>query len=122
MLKNYRELHVWQKSYKFCLEIYAETRTFPKEEKYGLTAQMRRAAVSIPSNIAEGYGRKTTQQYLQGLYLSYGSLCEIETQLLICRDLDYINTDSYHSLQSSLTEIERMLKALIRSLEHLLIK
>lgn len=119
MLKNYRGLLVWQKSYRFCLDIYSETKTFPREEKYGLIAQMRRAAVSIPSNIAEGYGRKTTQQYIHGLYLAYGSLCEVETQLLICRELNYISRDRYYNLQSSLREIERMLKALIKSLEAL---
>ena len=72
MLKNYKELKVWQKSYELCLKIYRMTTKFPKEEKYGLTAQIRRSAVSIPSNIAEGYGRKTTLDYVRMLYISYG--------------------------------------------------
>jgi four helix bundle protein len=91
MLKNYKGLNVWQKSYELCLEIYKITAKFPNEERYGLTSQIRRSAVSIPSNIAEGYGRKTTVDYIRMLYISYGSVCEL---------------------------IERMLKALIKSLEN----
>ena len=75
MLKNYKELNVWQKSYQLCLEIYNITKGFPKDEQYGLTSQIRRAAVSLPSNIAEGYGRKTTPDYLRSLYIAYGSCC-----------------------------------------------
>ena len=81
MLKNYKELKVWQKAYELCLKIYKTTKTFPKEERYGLTSQIRRAAVSIPSNIAEGYGRRTTGEYIQALYVVYGSQCELETQI-----------------------------------------
>ena len=79
MLKNYKELNVWQQSYKLCLHIYKVTKCFPKDEMYGLTSQTRRSAVSIPSNIAEGYGRKTTLEYLRFLYIAYGSVCELET-------------------------------------------
>jgi len=86
-LKNYKELKVWQKSYKLCLEIYRITAKFPKEERYGLTSQIRRSVVSIPSNIAEGYGRKTTRDYIRMLYISYGSICELETQILLAGDL-----------------------------------
>ena len=88
MLKNYKELKVWEKAYKFCLDIYTVTKRFPKEEIYGLTSQIRRSAVSIPSNIAEGYGRKTTSEYVRFLYIAYGSVCELETQKMICGDLD----------------------------------
>ena len=70
MLKNYRDLKVWQKSYGLCLDLYRITKKFPKEERYGLTSQIRRCAVSIPSNIAEGYGRKTTADYLRSLIKS----------------------------------------------------
>ena len=117
MLKNYRELIVWQKSYQLCLEIYKITRSFPKEEKYGLTSQIRRAAVSVPSNIAEGYGRKTTPDYIRALYVSYGSNCELETQILLSKDLDYINNEDSKKIQENIGEVERMLKALIKSLE-----
>ena len=81
MLKNYKQLKAWQKSYELCLEIYRITAKFPKEERYGLTSQIRRSVVSIPSNIAEGYGRKTTMDYIRMLYISYGSVCELETQI-----------------------------------------
>ncbi len=76
MIKNYKELKVWQKSYRLCLEVYRLTKGFLKEEVYGLTSQMRRAALSIPCNIAEGYGRKTTPEYIRSLYIAYGSTCE----------------------------------------------
>ena len=88
MLKNYKDLKVWQKSYQLCLEIYRITAKFPKEERYGLTSQIRRCVVSIPSNIAEGYGRKTTLDYVRMLYISYGSVCELETQILLAGCLD----------------------------------
>ena len=90
MLRNDKELKVWQKSYGLCLEIYRITAGFPKEEKYGLTSQIRRSVVSIPSNIAEGYGRKTTMDSIRMLHISYGSVCELEAQVLFAGDLDFI--------------------------------
>ena len=117
MLRNYKELKVWQKSYRLCLEIYKITKRFPKEERYGLTSQIRRSAVSVPSNIAEGYGRKTTPEYIRFLYIAYGSNCEMETQILLSGDLGYIETDKLEILQVGIGEVERMLKALINSLE-----
>jgi four helix bundle protein len=117
MLKNYKELKVWQKSYQLCLKIYKETKKYPKIEVYGLTSQMRRAALSIPCNIAEGYGRKTTADYLRFLYMSYGSTCELETQILLPGDLRYLRAKSLSELQRDIGEVERMLKALIKSLE-----
>jgi four helix bundle protein len=117
MLKNYKELKVWQKAYRFCIMIYKITKHFPKEERYGLTSQIRRSAVSVPSNIAEGYGRKTTQEYMQSLYIAYGSQCELETQILLAKDLGYIKTDDFEVLRKDIGEVERMLKALIKSLQ-----
>jgi len=117
MLKNYKELKVWQKAYALCLEIYMTTSGFPKEERYGLTSQIRRAAVSVPSNIAEGYGRKSTADYIRFLYMAYGSNCELETQLMICGDLEYLEADKLGELKENIEEIERMLKALIKGLE-----
>ena len=117
MLKNFKELKVWQKSYDLCLKLYKATRRFPKEEVYGLTSQIRRSAVSVPSNIAEGYGRKTTPDYLKSLYIAYGSSCELETQLLLSNDLDYIKDGEIKELKEEISEVERMLKALIKSLE-----
>ena len=118
MLKNYKELKVWQKSYELCLEIYRITAKFPTEERYGLTSQIRRSVVSIPSNIAEGYGRKTTLDDVRMLYISYGSVCEFETQILLAGDLDLIEKGELDTLQKDIAEIERMLKALIKSLEN----
>lgn len=118
MLKNYKELKVWQKSYQLCLEMYKATKTFPKNEGFGLTSQMRRAALSIPSNIAEGYGRKTTPEYVRFLYIAYGSTCELETQLLLSGDLSYLNKEKASEFQRDIGEVERMLKALIKSLEN----
>ena len=117
-LKNYKELKVWQRSYQLCLEIYKITKGFPDEEKYGITSQLRRAAVSVSSNIAEGYGRKTTPEYIQFLYIAYGSTCEMETQILLSGDLGYITTGKLEMLIEGIREVERMLKALIKSLEN----
>ena len=117
MLRNYKDLKVWQKSYQSCLEIYGITKGFPKEETYTLTSQIRRAAVSVPSNIAEGYGRKTTPEYIRSLYIAYGSNCELETQILLSGDLGYIDARKLKALQEQIGEVERMLKALIKSLE-----
>ena len=116
MLKNFKELNVWQKAYHLCLEIYRVTRKFPKEEIYGLTSQMRRSAVSIPSNIAEGYGRKTTGEYIQSLYIAYGSNCELETQILLSGDLGFVEQEGLLRLQKEIGDVERMLKGLIKSL------
>ena len=118
MLKNYKDLQVWQKSYQLCLKIYRITAQFPKEEKFGLTSQIKRSAVSIPSNIAEGYGRKTTADYIRILYISYGSICELETQILLARDLRFIEKREVDVILSDIAEVERLLKALIKSLEN----
>jgi four helix bundle protein len=117
MLRTYRELEVWQKSYQMCLDLYRLTKGFPLEEKYGLTSQLRRAAVSVPSNIAEGYGRKTVLEYIRSLYVANGSVCELETQLMLARDLDYLDDAQARQLRGQLGSVERMLRALIRALD-----
>jgi four helix bundle protein len=118
VLKNYKELKVWQKTYQLSLEVYKITAEFPVEEKYGLTSQIRRAVVSVPSNIAEGYGRKTTTDYIKYLYIAYGSLCELETQILLSRDLNLIESSNAKVIIDEIHGVERMLKALIKSLEN----
>jgi four helix bundle protein len=118
MLTNYKELKAWQKSCNLCLDVYRTTAQFPGEEKYGLTSQLRRAAVSVPSNIAEGYGRKTTIDYVRMLYISYGSLCELETQILLAGDLDFISKRDLGPIKEAISENERILKVLIKSLEN----
>jgi four helix bundle protein len=87
--QSFKDIIVWQKSYKLVLEVYKVTKLFPGDEVYGLSQQMRRAAVSIPSNISEGYGRQHSKEYRQFLSMAYGSLCELETQYLLSLDLNY---------------------------------
>jgi four helix bundle protein len=98
--------------------MYRITAKFPNEERYGLTSQTRRSGVSIPSNIAEGYGRKTTLDYIRMLYISYGSVCELETQILLAGDLGFIEKGEWSAAKKDIAEIERMLKALIKTLEN----
>jgi four helix bundle protein len=105
-LKSFKELIVWQKAYKLVLEIYKITNNFPKSETYGLAGQIRRAAISVPSNIAEGYGRKHND-YHRFLSIAYGSLLEIETQYLLSIDLGYINKNE--KVEGLLKEIGSML-------------
>ena len=98
--------------------MYRITAKFPNEERYGLTSQIRRSVVSIPSNIAEGYGRKTTVDYIRMLYISYCSVCELETQILLVGDLGFIEKGELDTAKKEIAELERMLKALIKSIEH----
>jgi four helix bundle protein len=107
-----------QKSYQLCLEVYRITANFPKDEKFVLTSQIRRSVVSVPSNIAEGYGRKTTADYIKSLYIAYESNCELETQMMLSGDLEYIDIAVVNKIMDEINEVERMLKALIKSLEN----
>ena len=115
-MKSYKELIVWQKSYDLTLQIYAISRKFPKEELFGLTSQIRRASVSIPSNIAEGSARAGTKEFIQFLRIAYGSGAELETQLLLCKDLSLINEKEYTTISLLLTEIMKMLNSLMAKL------
>ena len=105
--KSFKDLIVWQKSYKLVLEIYKITRDFPKSETYGLSQQMRRASVSYPSNIAEGYGRKHKNEYNQFLSIAHGSLLELETQYILSKDLKY--TSESKDINLLLKEVGSML-------------
>jgi four helix bundle protein len=116
VLSSYKELNVWKKAYALCLSVYLATKSFPKSEVYGLTSQLRRASFSVPSNIAEGYGRHSTAEYIRSLRIAYGSLCEVETQLMLATDLEYIPATESGCLLASVGDVERMLQALIRSL------
>ena len=109
--KSFKDLIVWQKSYNLVLELYKITKHFPKEETYGLVQQMRRAAVSIPSNIAEGYGRQHRPEYRQFLSVAYGSLAELETQYLLAVDLEYIIKNN--TVENLLKEVGGMLYRMI---------
>jgi four helix bundle protein len=115
-METHKNLQVWQKSISFVTEIYNLTKTFPKEEIYCIVSQIRRAAVSIPANIAEGCARKSTKEYIQFLYVSMGSAAELETHMIISSNLGYIAKNECEKLQTSLEEIIRMLSGLIKSL------
>ena len=108
-VKDYRDLIVWQKAMDLVVTVYRATTAFPKEEIYGLTSQLRRAAVSIPSNIAEGNGRNTTRDYLNFLGMAYGSVKEVETQVLIAERLRYINLSRSDELVKMTGEIARLI-------------
>lgn len=117
-IQSYRDLEVWQTSRKLVSRIYRLTNTFPKDEIYGLSGQMRRAAVSVPSNIAEGKSRRATGDYKRFLDIAYGSIAEVETQLFIASDLEYVSEDKIELLLQDYAEIGRMLNGLISSLNH----
>jgi len=104
---SFKDLIVWRKSYKLALEVYKATGGFPKSEVYGLSQQMRRAAISIPSNIAEGYGRQHKAEYDQFLSIAYGSLLELETQFLLANDLKYLSGNP--AVEGLLKEVGSML-------------
>ena len=109
--RSFKDLIVWQKSYRLVLEIYRLTDLFPKHEIYGLAQQIRRAAVSIPSNISEGYGRQYNKEYRQFLSIAYGSLCELETQYLLSADLSFIEQNSV--VEGLMKEVGAMLYRII---------
>jgi four helix bundle protein len=116
MSHSYRDLIAWQKAMALVRNVYLQTRGFPKEELYGLAGQLRRAAVSVPSNIAEGQGRLSKKEFRQFLALARGSLLEVETQILIAADLQYINADVARELETQTREVLRVLNGLIESL------
>jgi four helix bundle protein len=116
-MKTFRDLLIWQKSMNLVTEIYQLTNSFPKEEIYGLSSQIRRSAISIPSNIAEGYGRDGNSDYLRFLNISISSLFEIQTQLEISYNLKYINQIQFNKTNGESREIERMLSAFIRKIK-----
>ena len=114
--RSFKDLVVWQKAYKLALEIYGITKDFPRFETYGLVQQMRRAAVSLPSNIAEGYGRKHKAEYRQFLSIAYGSLSELETQYLLAIDLGYISKNGI--IENLLKEVGSMLYRMLNPIRY----
>ncbi len=116
MLESFKDLKVWQKAYKLCLAVYRLTKSFPAEEKYTLVMQLRKCAISIASNIAEGYGRKSRAEYVQFLYVACGSTGELETQILLSGDLGFLRGKDKEELLFQTKEVAKMLRALIISL------
>ncbi len=116
-VRSYRELVVWRKAMDLVRAIYDETKGWPKEEQYGLTSQIRRAAVSVPSNIAEGQGRSSTKEFLKHVSIAYGSLMEVETQIIIAQEQAYCSAEQAEMLLALAAEVGRLLNGLSRALK-----
>ena len=116
-IRNYKDLEIWQKSMCLLKEVYLATKQFPKEELFQLISQIRRAAVSIPSNIAEGHGRNGKQEYLHHLSIAHGSLLELETQIQIAGSLSYLSSSDLSPLLHQTESLSMMIKALVKRLK-----
>ena len=116
-MKDFNQLRFWQKAHAFVLELYKETNSFPRDELYGLTSQIRRASVSIPSNIAEGCGRSGDAELARFCQIAMGSASEVEYQLLLARDLGFTSVEDHKQLEDQLTEVKRMLNSFIQKLK-----
>ena len=116
-ISSFRELRVWQLGMDLAERIYILTDSFPKSETYGITSQIRRSAVSIPSNLAEGHGRNSTKEFLQFIAISFGSICELETQILLSYRLKYINKDDLETILALLTETSKTIRGLQKALK-----
>lgn len=115
-MQDYRKLLVWQKAHKLVIDVYMNTKNFPKDELYGVTSQFRRAVVSIAANIVEGAGRKTKPDFARFLTVSLGSTNEIEYFLILSKDLEYLKSEKYESLNNQLIEVRKMLLSLERTI------
>ena len=116
-MNGYRDLSVWQRSFAVANQIMAICVDFPKEQRYILSTQIQRSAISVPSNIAEGYNRKSTKEYIQFLSIALGSLAEMETQLLIARQQSFVAAGAANELLAEMDEIGKMLRAMIKKLD-----
>lgn len=115
-MKNFRDLKVWEKAHKVTLDVYRSTKEFPKDEQYGITTQIRRAASSIPANIAEGCGRGSDADFGRFLQIAMGSACEVEYHALLARDLGLLTEQHYKSLNEQVCEVKRMLASFLKKL------
>lgn len=117
-IKSYKDLLIWQKGIDIVCMTYKLVSSFPKDELYALSSQIKRSSVSIPSNIAEGYGRQSTQSYIQFIKIARGSLCELETQLLVANKLDFINDEKlFLELSNQIIEESKMINSFLNKLE-----
>jgi four helix bundle protein len=117
-IKSFRDLNIWQKGIDLVKDIYKETQNFPRQEIYGLTNQIRRAAISIPSNIAEGHIRQHRAEFRQFLSVALGSLAELETQIVISRELNYISTEKSLNVIDQMGSLGKMIRGLIKKLNN----
>jgi len=115
-MRDFKELKVWQKAHRFVLEVYQHSRSFPSDERFGLTAHLRKSAVSVPSNIAEGCGREGERELARFLSIAAGSASEAEYQLLLARDLGYLEQKPHAQLDDQVNEVKRMLNSFIQRL------
>ena len=115
-IKSFKDLRIWQKGIEIVSDIYISTKNFPKEELFSLTSQLRRSAISIPSNIAEGFKRFHNKEYKQFLFITLGSCAELETQIIIAKELKYINENEEAKLVEKLDHIGKMISSLIKKL------
>lgn len=115
-MQDFKKLVVWQRSFNFSVEVYKCTRDFPKEEKYGLTSQLRRACSSIPINISEGAGRQTNKEFTNFVQIAIGSAYEADCELLICKELHYLAPEQFEALYADLQDIKRMLTTFVARL------
>lgn len=115
-MHNYKELKIWQRSVELATAVYSTTQDFPKIEQYGLTQQIRRSVVSISSNIAEGAGRKSDKEFGYFLNIAYGSIYELETQLIISTNLKYLPIEKFSDLEKEINELQKMIYTLIKNL------
>ena len=116
-MQDFHSLLIWQKGHELTLKVYEASKSFPKEEMFALTSQVRRAAYSIPTNIAEGCGRKTNADFSHFLQMSIGSSSELEYEILLAKDLNYISEDSYNQLSSDVVELRKMIIRFQKKLE-----
>ena len=116
-MKDFRSLLVWRKAHELTLDVYKATKQFPKDERFGLTSQMRRASASIPTNIAEGCGRGSNREFQRFLQIAFGSTSELDYQLILAIDLTFVTQPVYDDLYSKVLEVKRMLASLIRKVQ-----
>lgn len=116
-MKNFRDLKVWERAHGLTLKIYRLTKTFPTQEQYGITSQIRRAAVSVPANIAEGCGRGSDNDFARFLEIAFASASELEYLLLLSKDLELIDSSSHGNITAEVEEVKRMLYSLIQKLK-----
>lgn len=122
LIKSFTDLRVWQKGHELVVDIYRTTKGFPKDEAYGLTSQIRRSAASVTANIAEGFGRQTYKEKVQFYYMAQGSLTELKDQLLIARDVGYLNQEDFGRLSDLANETHALLQGFIRKTKEISLK